>query len=276
MGSQLVELFSSMGKYSVVMWSRREETVKSGLGGIEGRLKKFFVDKGKMSPGDMAEILGRIKGTTNISEAARHADFVIESVAENLAVKKEVFKQLDENAPAGTILATNSSQLNITDIAGATRRPDKVVGMHFFNPVNRMRLVEVIRGARTSDDSVDTACALVRELGKEPVVCKDTSYGFLANRAYTPMIMEAAQMVWERVAPPEEIDKALKLGYNLPMGPLEMVDFVGGWPIFVSSEQDAIRELGPEKGRLNPLVKAMSRAGYSKIYDYWRDVLSKW
>jgi 3-hydroxybutyryl-CoA dehydrogenase len=160
-------------------------------------------------------------------------------------------------------------------MASATKRPEKVVGIHFFNPVAVMQLVEVVRGGRTSNETIEVACDLAKRLGKEPVVCKDTSYGFLANRAYRAMIEEATQMVWERVASPEEIDKALKLGYNLPMGPLELADMVGGWSIRVSSEEDTLRELGPEKGRLHPLTRAMVRAGYTKIYDYWKDVLSK-
>ena len=275
MGSQLAEILA-LGKIEVAAVDATDELVKHGVRGIDARLERFLVSKGKMSPEEKAATMGRIRGFTAIEEAVREIDFGIEAVPERMLLKKDVFQRMDKHAPQDAVLASNTSFQNISEMASATARPERVVGMHFFNPVNRMRLVEVTRGARTSDDTIDTACALVRELGKEPVVCKDTSYGFLANRAYTPMIMEAAQMVWERVAPPEEIDKALKLGYNLPMGPLEMVDFVGGWPIFVSSEQDAIRELGPEKGRLNPLVRAMSRAGYTKIYDYWKDVLSKW
>jgi 3-hydroxybutyryl-CoA dehydrogenase len=275
MGSQLAEILA-LGKIEVAAVDATDELVKQGVRGIDARLERFLVSKGKMSPEEKAAAMGRIRGFTAIEEAVREIDFAIEAVPERMVLKKDVFQKMDKHAPQDAVLASNTSFQNVSEMASATAKPERVVGMHFFNPVNRMRLVEVIRGARTSDDAVDTACALVRELGKEPVVCKDVSYGFLANRAYTPMIMEAAQMVWERVAPPEEIDRALKLGYNLPMGPLEMVDFVGGWPIFVSSEQDAIRELGPEKGRLNPLVRAMSRAGYTKIYDYWNDVLSKW
>jgi 3-hydroxybutyryl-CoA dehydrogenase len=275
MGSQLAEILA-LGKIEVAAVDATDELVKQGVRGIDARLERFLVSKGKMSPEEKAAAMGRIRGFTAIEEAVREIDFAIEAVPERMLLKKDVFQKMDKHAPQDAVLASNTSFQNVSEMASATAKPERVVGMHFFNPVNRMRLVEVIRGARTSDDAVDTACALVRELGKEPVVCKDVSYGFLANRAYTPMIMEAAQMVWERVAPPGEIDKALKLGYNLPMGPLEMVDFVGGWPIFVSSEQDAIRELGPEKGRLNPLVRAMSRAGYTKIYDYWKDVLSKW
>ena len=275
MGSQLAEILA-LGKIEVAAVDATDELVQKGIRGIDARLERFLVSKGKMTAEEKAAVMKRINGFTAIDEAVREIDFALEAVPERMVLKKDVFQKMDKHAPQDAVLASNTSFQNVSEMASATAKPERVVGMHFFNPVNRMRLVEVIRGARTSDDAVDTACALVRELGKEPVVCKDVSYGFLANRAYTPMIMEAAQMVWERVAPPEEIDKALKLGYNLPMGPLEMVDFVGGWPIFVSSEQDAIRELGPEKGRLNPLVRAMSRAGYTKIYDYWNDVLSKW
>ena len=200
---------------------------------------------------------------------------MIEAVIEKMSLKKEIFKKLDESTPSHAILASNTSYLNISEMASATKRPEEVVGIHFFNPVAVMRLVEVVRGARTSNETIEVACDLAKRLGKEPVVCKDTSYGFLANRAYRALTDEAIQMVWERVASPEEIDKALKLGYNLPMGPLELVDMVGGWAIRASSEEDAIREQGPEKGRLHPLVRAMVRAGYAKIYDYWKDVLSK-
>ena len=282
MGSQIAELLSNVGGYHVMLWSRKDETVKRGLDSIEQRLKKFFVDKDKMSPAQMDRIVGRIKGTTDISQAAKNADFVIESVAENLDIKKEVFKKLDENAPANAILASNSSQLNITEMASATNRPDKVLGMHFSNPVGVMKLVEVVRGTLTSDETVDLVCALSKKLGKEPVVCKDFSFGFVANRAYRALRMEAVQMLWERVASPQDIDKALKLGYNLPMGPLELGDFSGAWGTYAVSEEDAMREMGPEKGRLHPLIRMMVRAGYTGgrhgkgIYAFWDDMMSKW
>lgn len=282
MGSQIAELLSNVGGYHVMLWSRKDETVKRGLDSIEQRLKKFFVDKEKMSPAQMDQIVGRIKGTTDISQAVKNADFVIESVAENLDIKKEVFKKLDENAPANAILASNSSQLNITEMASATNRPDKVLGMHFSNPVGVMKLVEVVRGTLTSDETVDLVCALAMKLGKEPVVCKDFSFGFVANRAYRALRMEAVQMLWERVASPQDIDKALKLGYNLPMGPLELGDFSGAWGTYAVSEEDAMREMGPEKGCLHPLIRMMVRAGYTGgrhgkgIYAFWDDMMSKW
>ncbi len=274
MGGQIAEILSRTGGYEVWMVDINDDLVRRGLQSIEDRLERFSVLKGKLSVEEKNNIVNRIKGSTSIEQASKGADLVIEAIIEKMALKKEVFKGMDESAPNHAILASNTSYLSISEIASATKRPEKVVGIHFFNPVAVMRLVEVIRGARSSNETVEVACSLARRLGKEPVVCRDTSYGFLANRAYRALTEEATQMVWERVASPEEIDKALKLGYNLPMGPLELVDMVGGWTIRASSEEDALRELG-ENGRLHPLIRAMVRAGYNNIYDYWRDVLSK-
>jgi len=275
MGAQIADVLSRIGGYEVWMVDISDELVRKGFRSIEDRLERFFVAKGKLTPEEKKNIVNRIKGSTSIEEASKGADLVIEAVIEKMSLKKEIFKKLDGSAPSHAILASNTSYLNMSEMASATKRPEKVVGIHFFNPVAVMQLVEVVRGGRTSNETIEVACDLAKRLGKEPVVCKDTSYGFLANRAYRAMIEEATQMVWERVASPEEIDKALKLGYNLPMGPLELADMVGGWSIRVSSEEDTLRELGPEKGRLHPLTRAMVRAGYAKIYDYWKDVLSK-
>ena len=275
MGAQIAEVLSRMGGYEVMMVDINDDLVRKGLQSIDQRLDRFFVSKGKLTPEEKKNILNRIKGTTSLEEASKGTDLVIEAAVEKMALKKDIFKKLDESAPAHTILASNTSYLNISEMASATKRPEKVVGIHFFNPVAVMQLVEVVRGGRTSNETIEVACDLAKKLGKEPVVCRDISYGFLANRAYRAMVEEATQMVWERVASPEEIDKALRLGYSLPLGPLELADMVGGWSIRVSSEEDAVRELGPEKGRLHPLTRAMVRAGYMKIYDYWKDVLSK-
>jgi 3-hydroxybutyryl-CoA dehydrogenase len=275
MGAQIAEVLSRMGGYAVGMVDINDDLVRKGFQSIEGRLDRFFVSKGKLTEEEKKNIVNRIKGFTSIEEGAKNTDLVIEAAVEKMVLKKEIFKKLDESAPAHAILASNTSYLNISEMASATKRPEKVVGVHFFNPVAVMQLVEVVRGGRTSQETIEVACGLAKKLGKEPVVCRDISYGFLANRAYRAMVEEATQMVWERVASPEEIDKALKLGYNLPMGPLELADMVGGWSIRVSSEDDALRELGPEKGRLHPLTRAMVRAGFTKIYDYWKGVLSK-
>ena len=281
MGAQIAQVLSLVGGYSVTINDIKDEFVNNGIQFIKDGLKRHFVDKGKMTQAQMDDVIGRIKGTTSLAEAAKNADFVIEAVFENLDLKKSIFKELNDNAPSNTILASNSSNLNITEMASMTKRPDRVVGMHFFNPVALMRLIEVIKGPLTSEETVDTTMALAKKLGKEPVVCKDFSFGFLANRAYAAMISEAVQMLWERVAPPGEIDKALKLGYNLPMGPLELGDFTGTWALSASSEQDRMREVGAVKGHLHPLVRMMVRAGYTGgrgkkgIYDFYKEVLSK-
>jgi 3-hydroxybutyryl-CoA dehydrogenase len=281
MGAQIGELMARLAKCQVTLVDIKDELVSIGLAGIDQRTEKFFVAKGKMTPEEKKELLSRIGGTTDLAKAAAGSDFILEAATENIKIKKELFKKMDENAPAHTILATNTSYLSITEIASATNRPDKVVGMHFFNPVGVMKLVEVVKGAKASENTVAVTCELARLLQKDPVVCWDASYGFLANRAYFAMRMEAVQMVYERVAPPEEIDKAMKLGYNLPMGPLELADMGGSWAIYASSEEDRIRELGSEKGRLHPLIRLMVRAGYTGgagkkgIYDFYKDVLSK-
>lgn len=282
MGSQIAEILARLGGYEVRMVDLNDELVRRGFSAIEDRLERFFVSKGKMTVKEKEDILGRLKVGISIEEAVKEADFVVEVVVENLRIKKDVFQRLDDSTPFYTILATNTSGLSITELAAITKRPDKVVGMHFFNPVAVMKLIEVVRGAYTSDETVEVTSALSRKLGKEPVVCRDISYGFLATRAYGAIMNEAVQMLWERVASPEDIDKALKLGYNLPMGPLELGDMNATWGIRAVAEEDRIRELGPEKGRLHPLLRMMVRAGYAGgpgkkgIYDFWREVLSKW
>jgi len=281
MGSQITQLCAFVGGYSVTITDVKDEFVQKGMNFIKNGLKQHFVDKGKITQSQMDEVVGRIKGTAVFADALKQADFVIEAAFENMDVKKDIFKRLDENAPAHAIFASNTSSLNITEMANMTRRPDKVVGTHFFNPVAVMKLVEVIKGALTSSETTDITSQLVKKLNKEPVVCKDFSYGFLANRAYSGMNAEAIQMVWERVGSPADIDKSLKLGYNLPMGPLELGDFTGGWALAASSEADKIREVGPVAGRLHPLVRMMIRAGYTGgsgkkgIYAFYDEVFSK-
>ncbi|MBN1383148.1 MAG: 3-hydroxyacyl-CoA dehydrogenase family protein [Deltaproteobacteria bacterium] len=280
MGSQIAELMARFGKYRVTLVDIKDEFVKKGISGIEERTEKFFVAKGKMTPEERKEILSLIGGATDMDKAAATADFVLEAATENIGIKKDLFHRVDQSAPEHVIFASNTSYLSITEIASAANRPDRFVGMHFFNPVGVMKLVEIVKGARTSENTVEVTSALAKILQKEPVPCQD-SFGFLANRAYIALRMEAVQMLWERVAPPAEIDKALKLGYNLPMGPLELGDMGGSWSLYASSEEDRIRELG-EKGRLHPLLRLMARAGYTGgagkkgIYDFYTEVLSKW
>jgi len=279
MGSQIAQLFSQVGKYNVVLYSRTENTLNTGTKSIGERLEKHFVKSGKITAEEMKEITGRVTGTNDFDAAIKNADIVIETVAEDMALKKNIFKQLGEQTKPETLLLSNTSQLNITEIASVTGKPDKVIGLHFFNPVSVITLLEVGRGALTSRETLDTILALAKKLGKEPLVCKDFSFGFLANRAFTPMTLECVQMIWERVATPFDIDRALKLSYGLMLGPLEMADRIGLWKILSTSEADKIRELGPEKGFLHPLIRMMVRAGYvggpgeKGIYDFYKDVL---
>jgi 3-hydroxybutyryl-CoA dehydrogenase len=281
MGSQMASVFSRVGGFEVNLMDVSDDRVKKNLDSIEEGLARFFVAKGKMTEAEKDAIFGRIKGFTNIGEAVRNVDFVIEAVPEILGLKQKVFGEIDTAASASVIVASNTSMLNITEIAAATKRPEKVIGMHFFNPVAMMKLVETVKGAKTSDETVEVVVALAKKLGKEPVICRDTSYGFLANRAYEALRLEAVQMVWEKVASPEDVDKSLKLGYNLPLGPLEMGDMLGSWKRRAEMEPDRIKELG-EPGRLHPLIKAMVRAGYyggpgnKGMYDFWKEVMSTW
>ena len=280
MGMGIADLCARIGGYQVVMMDTTDELVQRGLQNVRNSLQKFFVDKGKITADEMAAIVGRIKPTTSIAEAASKADFVIEAVFENLELKKNVFKQLDEAAPPHTILASNTSNQSVTEMASATKRPDKVGGMHFFNPVAVMKLVEVVQAPLTTEETAKTTFDLCLKLGKEPVYCRDT-YGFLANRAVKSRD-DAVELLWAHISTPEDIDKAVRLGYNRPMGPLELGDLTGGWGLAVSSEDDAIKELGFDKGHVHPLLRMMVRAGYTGglgkkgIYDFWRDVLSKW
>ncbi|MFC1989241.1 3-hydroxyacyl-CoA dehydrogenase family protein [Chloroflexota bacterium] len=280
MGMGIADLLSRIGGYQVVMMDTTDELVQRGLQNVQNSLQKYFVDKGKITADEMKAILGRIKTTSNMAEAASKADFVIEAAFENLQLKKDIFKQLDEAAPSHTILASNTSNQSVTEMASVTNRPDKIGGMHFFNPVAVMKLVEVVRAPLTSEETAKTIFDLCLKLGKEPVYCRDT-YGFLANRSVRSTD-DAVELLWAHVAPPEDIDKAVRLGYNRPMGPLELGDLTGTWGLSMSSEDMAIKEVGFDKGHIHPLVRMMVRAGYTGglgkkgIYDFWKDVLSKW
>jgi 3-hydroxybutyryl-CoA dehydrogenase len=204
--------------------------------------------------------MDRIKGTTDMQKAAREADFVIEAVLEVMEVKKEVFAELDAICKPGAILASNTSGLSITEIASVTGRPDKVVGVHFFNPAPVMQLVELIRGYLTSDDTLAITKSLVEKLGKTPIEVKEAP-GFAVNRILCPMINEAIFVYAEGVARAEDIDQAMVLGANHPMGPLALADLVG-LDTLLAVLEGLHQELGEDKYRPAPLLRKMVRAGY--------------
>ena len=224
MGNGIAQLSAQMGA-KVIMRDINDEFVQRGLKSINKFLSKG-VERGKVTEEQKAAVLGNIQGTTEMKDLAG-ADFIIEAVIEDLNLKKSVFSELDEICGPDTILATNTSSMSITLIAAATKRPQNVVGMHFFNPVPLMRLVEVIRGYSTSDATVAATAALAQKMGKETVEVKVDSPGFLVNRLMIPHMIEAVKLLEEGVATKEDIDKAIKLGLNYPMGPFELMDFTG-------------------------------------------------
>jgi 3-hydroxybutyryl-CoA dehydrogenase len=222
MGSGIAHNCAQSG-YQVVALDTSEDLVKKGLKVISSSLKKS-VDKGKMAQEEMDAILGRIKGTTNMADFA-NCDLVIEAVVEDLGVKKKVFTQLDEICPDHAVLATNTSVLSVTDIAVATKRPEKVLGIHFSNPVPLMKMLEIIKTLATSDETLTIARDFCTSIGKKVVVAKDAA-GFLANRILCPFLLNAIRMMEAGYAA-EDIDNICTMGMGHPMGPLTLLDLIG-------------------------------------------------
>jgi len=224
MGNGIAQVAAQAG-YDVIMSDIEDRFVQSGLKNIDKFLAKS-VEKGKITADAKAQVLAKIKGTAKI-EDMKDADYVIEVVLEVMDLKKKVFKQLDEVTRKDVILTTNTSSMSITEIANSTSRPDKVCGMHFFNLVPLMRLVEVIRGFYTADATIATSLDLARKFGKEPIEVKKDIPCFVVNRLMMPYFIEAIWLLQEGIASPEDIDKAAKLGLNYPMGPFELMDLTG-------------------------------------------------
>jgi len=223
MGAGITQVAARAG-YDVVMRDVTAEFLARGLAAIDKSLQRD-VDKDRLSPDEKTAILARITTTTEIGGLAK-AFIVVEAATEDLKIKSDIFRALDETTRPDAILATNTSSISITKIGAVTRRPDKVIGMHFMNPVPVMKLVEMIRGAATSDATYERTRALAEKLGKTPLECQD-SPGFISNRVLLPMINEAIFALYEGVATRESIDGIMKLGMNHPMGPLALADFIG-------------------------------------------------
>ena len=216
---------SASGGFKTILNDVSDDLLQRARGRIEQDLKKG-VELGKVSPGAMSATLDRLTLETDMTQAAKTADIVIEAVPESIQLKLDVFNRLDRICPPHTILASNTSALSITEMAAATKRPSQFIGMHFFNPVHKMRLVELIRGLETSDETLKVAEFLARTMGKETVEVKE-SPGFVTTRINALVGNEAFYMLQEGVASAQDIDKAIKLGLNYPMGPFEMIDLVG-------------------------------------------------
>lgn len=269
MGSGIAQTASDAGFY-VRMYDVNPEAAEAGLKRLKKQLDRD-AEKGKRTVTEVKSVISRISISQTLEEA-EHADIVIEAIAENMAAKTEMFKTLDRMCPSHTILASNTSSLPITEIAAVTNRPQRVIGMHFMNPVPVMKLVEVIRGLATSEETALDVMALAEKMGKTAVEVNDFP-GFVSNRVLLPMINEAIYCVYEGVAKPEAIDEVMKLGMNHPMGPLALADFIG-LDTCLSIMEVLHSGLGDSKYRPCPLLRKYVKAGWlgkksgRGFYDY--------
>ena len=257
MGSGIAQVAAQAG-LTVYLRDIEDRFVQRGLAGIRKNLERD-VEKGRKTPADRDAILGRIHGTVDLAPAAG-ADLVIEAVIENLELKKGLFRELDAICPPTAILATNTSSLPITELAAATARADRFIGMHFMNPVPVMKLVEIIRGLATSDETYGAVRSLAERMEKVPVLVNDYP-GFVSNRVLMPMINEAIFCLYEGIASKEDIDTVMKLGMNHPMGPLTLADFIGLDTCLYIMEV-LYEGFKDPKYRACPLLVKMVRAGY--------------
>jgi 3-hydroxybutyryl-CoA dehydrogenase len=257
MGNGIAQVAARSG-YSVVMRDIKEEFLERGLATIEKSLQRD-VDKQRLATEEKDLIRGRIRTTTTL-ETLQEASIIIEAVTENLGIKTEIFRALDQITPPDVVLASNTSSISITKLGAATMRPDKVIGMHFMNPVPVMKLVEVIRGLATSDQTYDRVRELTEKLGKTALDCED-SPGFVSNRVLMPMINEAIFTLYEGVATRESIDGIMKLGMNHPMGPLTLADFIG-LDVCLAIMNVMHEGLGDPKYRPCPLLRRYVDAGW--------------
>lgn len=257
MGAGIAQTAAQAG-YHVIMRDITDDFVSRGLSNISKNLNRD-VQKNRLTQEDAQAILERIKGTTNMADLAA-ADFIIEAVIEKMELKKEVYRELDQICPEQVIFASNTSGLSITEMASVTSRPGKFIGMHFFNPVPVMKLVEVIKGAQTDEETVGLTIELAQKMGKEPIMVNEAPL-FVVNRILIPMINEAIFVLMEGVASAEDIDKGMRLGANHPIGPLALADLIGLDTLLLIADT-LYKETGDSKYRACPLLRKMVRAGH--------------
>ena len=275
MGSGIAQTAAQSG-YEVIVREINQELLDKGLGRIKDFLSKG-VEREKLSQSDMDETLSKIAGTTELSDLS-DCDIVIEVIIENMELKAELYKELSEVCKPETIFASNTSSLSITEMASHTNRPDKMVGLHFFNPVPLMKLVEVARSVSTSSESFDTVYQFAKSLGKTPVKCGDST-GFIVNRLLVPYLLDSIRQLENGLATVEDIDNALKLGLGYPMGPFTLLDFVGiDTTLYIADIM--FEEFKEHKYAAPPLMRRMVHAGYfgkksgKGFYDYTSEAVT--
>jgi 3-hydroxybutyryl-CoA dehydrogenase len=259
MGHGIAQVSSQVGGFEVSLLDVNQELLDRGMKMVRESVAKF-VERGKLTKEDGDKVVGRIKPTLDLAEAVRGSKLVIEAATEDPALKLELYRRLATLMEDDAVLASNTSSISITLLASVTKHPENVCGMHFFNPPQLMPLIEIIRGKKTSDATVERVREASKKLGKETVLCKKDSPGFIVNRILVPALNEAVFLVNEGVADPEDIDKAVKLGLNWPMGPLLLLDYVGLDTTY-NITQVLMQEFQDSKYRPSPLLREMVRAG---------------
>jgi len=257
MGHGITQVAAQIGKYEVNMRDIEQKFIDNGMNMIRDSLQRFL-KKDQITEQQMNEILARIHPTLDLKEAVSKADLIIEAAPENIELKKTIFREVDTYAPPHAIIASNTSSVSITELASTTKRPEKVCGMHFFNPPQLMKLIEIIKGAKTSDETIQTIQDVAQKLEKETVLVKKDSPGFIVNRILIPALNEAVALYWEGVADRDDIDKAIKLGLNWPMGPLMLLDYIGADTTLAIAE--VLQKELSEKFHPHPELKQMVKA----------------
>jgi 3-hydroxybutyryl-CoA dehydrogenase len=259
MGHGIAQVAAQAAKYEVSLRDVKQEFLDNGMNMIKKSLQSFL-KKEKISGKKVDETLKRIRPTLDLKEAVTGADLIIEAVPENVELKKNMYREVEKFAPEDALIGSNTSSISITELASATRRPEQFCGMHFFNPPQLMRLIEIIRGVKTSDETINAIVEVTKRMGKEPVVVNKDCPGFVVTRVLIPALNEAMYLVWEGIAEPKDIDKAIKLGLNWPMGPFTLLDYLG-LDTILSITGVFQNEIGDPKYRPCPLLRQMVKAG---------------